>query len=120
MRYQLTDHEWTAIRPRLPNKPRGLPRVDDVVSSTESFGSWIRSAMARPPECLWPIHDLLQSLRSPAAGWCLGRIMDALAKGHDASMQMIDTSIVRVHQNGACIIQPKAVHGTVTWRSPQP
>jgi transposase len=31
------------------------------------------------------------------------RIMDALAAGHDAAVQMIDTSVVRVHQNGACI-----------------
>ena len=29
MRYELTDHEWTAIRPFLPNKPRGVPRVND-------------------------------------------------------------------------------------------
>jgi hypothetical protein len=29
--------------------------------------------------------------------------MDALAAGHDAAVQMIDTSIVRVHQHGACI-----------------
>jgi len=29
MRYQLTDHEWAAIRPMLPNKPRGVPRVND-------------------------------------------------------------------------------------------
>src|SRR4051794_28035918 len=29
MRYELTDYEWTAIRPFLPNKPRGVPRVDD-------------------------------------------------------------------------------------------
>ena len=28
-------------------------------------------------------------------------IMDALAAGHDAAVQMIDTSIVRVHQHGA-------------------
>jgi hypothetical protein len=31
--------------------------------------------------------------------------MDALANAHDASVQMIDTSIVRVHQHGACIIR---------------
>src|SRR5262249_22367829 len=30
------------------------------------------------------------------------RIMDALAAAHDAAVQMIDTSIVRVHQHGAC------------------
>jgi hypothetical protein len=29
MRYALTDDEWTAIKPMLPNKPRGVPRVND-------------------------------------------------------------------------------------------
>jgi len=29
MRYELTDHEWTAIKPMLPNKPRGVARVND-------------------------------------------------------------------------------------------
>ena len=27
--YELTDFEWSVIRPVLPNKPRGVPRVDD-------------------------------------------------------------------------------------------
>jgi hypothetical protein len=31
------------------------------------------------------------------------QIMDALAAGYDASVQMIDTTIVRVHQHGACV-----------------
>jgi hypothetical protein len=29
MRYELTDREWTAIKSMLPNKPRGIPRVND-------------------------------------------------------------------------------------------
>ena len=29
--------------------------------------------------------------------------MDALAVAHNAAVQMIDTSVVRVHQHGACI-----------------
>jgi transposase len=29
IRYELTDFEWAAIRPFLPNKPRGMPRVND-------------------------------------------------------------------------------------------
>jgi hypothetical protein len=29
MRYELADYEWAAIKPLLPNKPRGLPRVND-------------------------------------------------------------------------------------------
>ncbi len=28
-RYDLTDFEWRVIEPLLPNKPRGVPRVDD-------------------------------------------------------------------------------------------
>ena len=28
-RYDLTDFEWSVIQPLLPNKPRGVPRVDD-------------------------------------------------------------------------------------------
>jgi hypothetical protein len=29
--------------------------------------------------------------------------MEALAAAHDGAVQMIDTSVVRVHQHGACI-----------------
>jgi transposase len=28
-RFDLTDFEWSVIEPLLPNKPRGVPRVDD-------------------------------------------------------------------------------------------
>jgi len=28
-RYELTEFEWKTIQPLLPNKPRGVPRVDD-------------------------------------------------------------------------------------------
>jgi len=29
MRYELSDCEWSLIKSTLPNKPRGIPRVDD-------------------------------------------------------------------------------------------
>jgi transposase len=29
MRYELSDGEWATIRPMLPNKASGVPRVDD-------------------------------------------------------------------------------------------
>jgi hypothetical protein len=35
--------------------------------------------------------------------------MDALAAGHDAAVQMIDISAVRVHQHGACIAESASV-----------
>jgi hypothetical protein len=34
--------------------------------------------------------------------------MAALSAAHDAAMQMIDTSVVRVHQHGACIAGNRA------------
>jgi transposase len=40
MRYELTDYEWAAIKPMLPNKPRGVPGVNDRVSSTAFSGSF--------------------------------------------------------------------------------
>jgi transposase len=29
IRCEFSEHEWTAIKPMLPNKPRGVRRVDD-------------------------------------------------------------------------------------------
>jgi transposase len=37
MRYELTDDEWTAVKPTLTNKPRGVPRVKAAVSSNGNF-----------------------------------------------------------------------------------
>jgi hypothetical protein len=34
MRYELTDDEWAVLKPFLPNKPRGVPRVN--ISDHES------------------------------------------------------------------------------------
>jgi transposase len=50
-------------------------------------------------------HTRLATTVSSAGGGLAfgGRIIDALAAAHDAAVQMIDTSIVRVHQHGACI-----------------
>jgi transposase len=104
MRYELTNLEWTAIKPFLPNKPRGVPRVNDRRVLNGVF--WVLRSGA-------PWRDLPQAfgpyttcynrfVRWRRAGvW--GRIMNALASAHDAAVQMIDTSIVRVHQHAACV-----------------
>ena len=104
MRYELSDYEWGVIKPMLPNKPRGIPRVADRRSLNGIL--WVLRSGA-------PWRDLPESygphttcynrfVRWRRAGvW--DRIMDALAAAHDAAVQMIDTSVVRVHQHGACI-----------------
>jgi transposase len=103
MRYELTDFEWAAIRSFLPNKPRGIPRVDDRRVLNGIF--WVLRSGA-------PWRDL-PAYNGPRAAcynrfvrWrqagVWDRIMDALAAGHDAAVQMIDTSVVRVHRHGTC------------------
>ena len=104
MRYELSDYEWTAIKPMLPNTPRGVRRVNDRRVLNGIF--WVLRSGA-------PWRDLPAAygprttcynrfVRWRRAGvW--DQIMEALAAGHDAAVQMIDTSIVRVHQHGACV-----------------
>jgi transposase len=43
MRYELSDYEWTAIKPMLPNKPRAACGVQVTVAcSIASFGSYVQ------------------------------------------------------------------------------
>ena len=73
MRYELSDFEWAAIKPCLPNKPRGVPGVNDRRVLNGIF--WVLRSDA-PWRGVWD------------------QILDALAVGHDAAVQMIDTSVV--------------------------
>ena len=60
MRYELSDGEWATIRPMLPNKARGVPRVDDRRVLNGIF--WVRCAVARSTDRLRSLHHLLQPL----------------------------------------------------------
>jgi transposase len=111
MRYEISDYELSVIKLMLPNKPRGVPRVDDRRVLNGIF--WVLRSGA-------PWHDLPEIygphttcynrfVRWRQAGiW--DRIMNGLATAHDAAMQMIDTSVVRVHQHGACIAENHKQH----------
>jgi transposase len=97
MRYEITNYEWAAIRPFLSNKPR----VNDRRVHNGIF--WVlrlRRAVVRSVGSFWPPYDLLQSLRSLGKSRCLGPDHGCIGCN---SVQMIDTSIVRMHQHGACI-----------------
>ena len=51
MRYELTDYEWTAIKPFLPNKPRGVPRVNDRRVLNGILAAHGRPRKRHIPEC---------------------------------------------------------------------
>jgi transposase len=104
MRYELADHEWFVIQPMLPNKPRGVPRVNDRRVLNGIFWVLRSGAPWRDLPTAYGPHTTCYNrfVRWRRAGvW--GGIIDALSATHDAAVQMIDTSIVRVHQHGACI-----------------
>jgi transposase len=104
MRYELTDNEWSAIKPMLPNKPRGVPRVNDRRVLNGIFWVLRSGAPWRDlPDIFGPYTTCYNRfIRWRRAGvWA--KLMSVLAGAHDAAVQMIDTSIVRVHQHGACI-----------------
>src|SRR5665213_2883126 len=51
LRYELSDYEWTTIKPMLPNKPRGVRRVNDRRVLNASFASiriWLRANASTP------------------------------------------------------------------------
>jgi len=99
MRYELTDYEWTSIKPMLPNKPRGVPRVDDRRVLNGIFWVLRSGAPWRDlPDAFGPYTTCYNRFVRWRRAGVWSRIMDALAAAHDASVQMIDTSIVRVHQ----------------------
>jgi transposase len=104
MRYELTDHEWTAIEPMLPNKPRGAAPVNDRRVLNGIFWVLRSGASWRDlPESFGPYTTCYNRFVRWRRAGVWGKIMNALAGAHDAVVQMIDTSIVRVHQHGACI-----------------
>jgi transposase len=102
MRYELSNSEWSAIRVMLPNKPRGVPRVDDRRVLNGIF--WVLQSGAPwrdLPEVYGPRTTCYNRfVRWRRAGiWT--SIMNALAAAHDGAVKMIDTSMVRVHQHAA-------------------
>lgn len=104
MRYELTDFEWGTIKPMLPNKPRGVPRVSDRRVLNGIFWVLRSGAPWRDlPDAFGPYTTCYNRFVRWRRAGVWGRILEALISTHDASVQMIDTSIVRVHQHGACI-----------------
>jgi len=103
-RYDLTDFEWRIIEPLLPNKPRGVPRVDDRRVLNGIF--WILRSGAPwrdVPERYGPYTTAYNRFNRWRKAGVWDRLMDAITKAYDGNIQMIDSTSVRVHSQAAAL-----------------
>ena len=101
-RYEITDLKWSVIQPLLPNKPRGVPRVDDRKVLNGIFWRLRTGApWADTPERYGPYTTCYNRyVRWRKAGvW--DRLFSAVSRAYDGDLQMVDSSSIRVHQHAA-------------------
>ncbi len=99
MRDELSESEWTAFRPRYQTRRVAFGEQMIVACSMASFGSRFRCAMPRHDRELWPYATCW----APASGSNLGPEHLSAGRGRDAAVQVMNTSVLRVHQHGRCI-----------------
>ena len=101
-RFDLSDAEWAVIRPLLPNKPRGVARVDDrrvidgIFYVLRSGSPW-----RDLPERYGPYTTVYNRFNRWAKDAVWVKVFEALAAKSPGSMALIDSSIVRAHQHAA-------------------
>ena len=101
-RYDLTDFEWSIIKSFLPNKSRGVPRVDDRRVLNGIFWVLRSGAPWRDlPERYGPYTTCYNRFNRWRKWGVWDRIMDAISEAYDGNIQMIDSSVGRVHQHAA-------------------
>jgi transposase len=103
MRYALTKREWSIIQPILPNKPRGIPRVDDRRVLNGIF--WVLRSGAPwrdVPDRYGPYTTCYNRFNRWRKAGIWDDILKVVADRRDANVHVLDMSIVRVHQHASC------------------
>ena len=101
-RFDLTDFEWAAIAPHLPNKPRGVPRVDDRRVLNGIFWRLRTGApWADIPSRYGPHTTCVNRFNRWRKAGVWTRILNAVSEAYDGDIQLIDPSSIRVPQHAA-------------------
>lgn len=101
-RYELTDGEWSIIEPLLPNKPRGVPRVDDRrVLNGILWRFRTGSPWSEIPERYGPSTTCYNRFVRWRKAGVWDRLLAAVSAAFEGGIVMIDSTCVRVHQHGA-------------------
>lgn len=101
-RYDLSEAEWRLIEPLLPDKPRGVARVDDRRVINGIFYVLRTGSPWRDlPERYGPYTTVYNRYNRWARAGVWLRVFEALAARSPQSMHLIDSSIIRAHQHAA-------------------
>jgi transposase len=101
-RFDLSDREWRLIQPLLPNRPRGVARVDDRrVLNGIFFILRTGSPWRDLPERYGPYTTVYNRFNRWAKAGVWVRVFEALSAKAPVSMALIDSSIIRAHQHAA-------------------
>jgi transposase len=101
-RFDLSDVEWRLIKPLLPNKPRGVPRVSDRRVLNGIFYVLRTGSPWRDlPERYGPYTTVYNRFNRWARAGVWVRVFETLAAKSPGSMALIDSSIIRAHQHAA-------------------
>ena len=101
-RYELSDAEWAIIDPLLPRKSRGVARVEDrrvlngIFWRLRSGSPW-----ADIPERYGPCTTCYNRFVRWRKAGVWDKLLAAVSEAYNGKIQMIDSSVVRVHQHAA-------------------
>ena len=102
MRYDLTDLEWSVVEPLLPMDRRGpKPRNNRQILNGMFYILRTGCPWRDLPERYGPYTTVYNRFNRWRKAGIWDRMMDAIVKAHDGKVQMIDSSIVRVHQHAS-------------------
>jgi transposase len=102
MRYDLTDFEWSVIEPVLPMDRRGpKPKNNRQILNGMFYILRTGCPWRDLPERYGPYTTVYNRFNRWRKAGIWDKLMDAIVKAHDGKVQMIDSSIVRVHQHAS-------------------
>lgn len=113
-RFDLTDFEWSVIQSRLPQKSRGVKRVDDRRVLNGIFWRLRTGApWADIPARYGPHTTCVNRFNRWRKAGIWAMLFRAVSEAYEGDIQMIDSSSIRVHQHGAN--GPKKGGDPIAW-----
>ena len=117
-RSDMSDLEWAFIKAVLPNKSRGVKRVDDRRVINGIFYVLRTGIPWRDlPDQYGPYTTVYNRFNRWTYAGIWDRVMEAVADAHNVDMVMVDGTSVRVHHSAATLKKrPASLHGALAGR----